>query len=88
MGDTLVIHWRAGVGTIFAADCTGLTVQNVSVYASSFIGVFTTKGFIKIDHVQVIPRSGTDRLIATREAWTRQTLAVTLLPSLSGRGHR
>lgn len=66
MGDTLVIAWRAGVGTIFAADCTGLTVQNVSVYASGLLGVFTTRGSaITIDHVQVIPRPGTDRLIAT-----------------------
>ncbi len=65
-GDTLVIERRAGFGTIFAGGCTGLTVQNVSVYASGFIGVFTSFGSaITIDHVQVIPRPGTDRLIAT-----------------------
>jgi uncharacterized protein (TIGR03437 family) len=65
-GDTLVINRRAGLGTIFAGDCTGLTVQNVSIYASGFIGVLTIRGSaITIDHVQVIPRPGTDRRIST-----------------------
>jgi len=65
-GDTLVIIWRAGVGTIFASGCTGLTVQNVSIYASGFIGILTSFGSaITVDHVQVMPRPGTNRLIST-----------------------
>ena len=65
-GDTLVLELRAGIGTIYASNTTGLTVQDVSVYASGFIGVFTTFGSsITVDHVQVIPRPGTDRMIST-----------------------
>jgi hypothetical protein len=65
-GDTLVLELRAGIGTIFATNNTALTIQNVSVYASGFIGVFTNYGSsITVDHVQVIPRPGTDRLIST-----------------------
>lgn len=65
-GDTLVIERRSGIASIFAGQCTGLTIQNVSVYASGFIGIFTGGGSaITIDHAQVIPRPGTDRLIST-----------------------
>lgn len=65
-GDTLVLELRAGIGAIFASTSTGLTVQNVAVYASGFIGVFTSYGSgITVDHVQVIPRPGTDRMIST-----------------------
>jgi hypothetical protein len=65
-GDTLVLELRAGIGAIFASNTTGLTIQNVSVYASGFIGVFTSYGStITVDHVQVIPRPGTDRMIST-----------------------
>ncbi len=65
-GDTLVLELRAGIGTIFASNTTGLTIQNVSVYESGFIGVFTDRGSsITVDHVQVIPRPGTDRMIST-----------------------
>ena len=65
-GDTLVFTNRAGVGAIESASSTGLTIQNVSIYASGFIGVDTGYGSaITVDHVQVIPRPGTDRLIST-----------------------
>jgi uncharacterized protein (TIGR03437 family) len=65
-GDTLVFNRRAGSGTIFANTSPGFTVQNVAVYAAGFIGVNTIYGSaITIDHVQVIPRPGTDRLIST-----------------------
>ncbi len=65
-GDTLVFNHRAGSGTIFANASPGFTVQNVSIYAAGFIGVTTIYGSaITIDHVQVIPRPGTDRLIST-----------------------
>ena len=65
-GDTLVLNRRAGTSTIFANASPGFTVHNVSVYASGFIGVSTIYGSgMTIDHVQVIPRPGTDRLIAS-----------------------
>ncbi len=65
-GDTLVLTYRAGVGAIQAHTCTGFMLHNVSIYSSGFIGVDTVYGSaITIDHVQVIPRPGTDRLIAT-----------------------
>jgi hypothetical protein len=65
-GDTLVIIWRSGLGTIFTSGCTGLTLQNISIYASGFIGLLAnTASSTTIDHVQVIPRPGTDRLIST-----------------------
>jgi len=65
-GDTLVLTYRAGVGAIFASTCTGFTVQNVAVYSSGFIGVYAGYGSaVTYDHVQVIPRPGTDRLIST-----------------------
>jgi uncharacterized protein (TIGR03437 family) len=65
-GDTLVFNHRAGGSTIFANASTGFKVQNVSIYAAGFIGISTIYGSaITIDHVQVIPRPGTDRLVAT-----------------------
>lgn len=65
-GDTLVLTYRAGVGAILAHASTGFTLQNVSIYASGFIGIDSSFGSaLTIDHVQVIPRPGTDRLIAT-----------------------
>ena len=65
-GDTLVLELRAGIGTIFATNTISFTLQDVSVYASGFIGVFTNYGSsVTVDHVQVIPRPGTDRMIST-----------------------
>jgi uncharacterized protein (TIGR03437 family) len=65
-GDTLVFTYRAGVGAITSSFSTGLTVQNVSIYSSGFIGVNLGFGSGNtVDHVQVIPRPGTDRLIST-----------------------
>ena len=65
-GDTIVLELRAGVAAPQMVNCTACTVQNVSVYASGFGGVFSTFGSANtVDHVQVIPRPGTDRLIST-----------------------
>jgi uncharacterized protein (TIGR03437 family) len=65
-GDTLVFTYRAGVGAISSLMTTGLTVQNVSIYSSGFIGLIVSFGTATtVDHVQVIPRPGTDRLIST-----------------------
>lgn len=66
VGDTLVIERRSGIATIFTGQSSGLTIQNVSVYASGFIGVFVTDASSStVDHVQIMPRPGTTRLIAT-----------------------
>jgi len=65
-GDTLVIERRSGIATIFSSQSSGLTIQNVSIYASGFIGVLIYGASSStVDHVQVIPRPGTTRLIAT-----------------------
>ncbi|HTA44634.1 MAG TPA: hypothetical protein VK789_19435 [Bryobacteraceae bacterium] len=65
-GDTLVIERRSGIGTIFVGTSTNTRIQNVSVYASGFIGVFTGGGSsLTINQVQVIPRPGSDRLISS-----------------------
>lgn len=65
-GDTVVLTYRAGVAAIHAQFSNGLTLQNISIYASGFIGIDTNLGSgITINQVQVIPRPGTDRLIST-----------------------
>ena len=65
-GDAIVVTYRAGLSTLSAEASTGFTLQNVSVYASGFVGVGTyLSSATVIDHVQVIPRPGTDRLIST-----------------------
>jgi uncharacterized protein (TIGR03437 family) len=65
-GDALVLEWRAGVATIYAGLNTNLTVQNISIYASGYLGVGVgNSSNTTIDHVQVIPRPGTNRLIST-----------------------
>ncbi len=65
-GDTLVLEWRAGVATIFAQPNTNLTLQNIAVYASGYLGIGVgNSSNTTVDHVQVIPRPGTDRLISS-----------------------
>jgi uncharacterized protein (TIGR03437 family) len=65
-GDTLVLTYRAGFSTIGVSASTGFTIQNVSVYASGYVGVSTVlSSGSTIDHVQIIPRPATDRLIST-----------------------
>ncbi len=65
-GDTLVLEYRAGVSAIQLVSCSTCTVQNVSVYASGFGGIFGSYGSnLTVDHSQVIPRPGTDRMISS-----------------------
>jgi uncharacterized protein (TIGR03437 family) len=65
-GDTIVLEYRAGIAGVFLVSCTSSTVQNVSVYASGFAGVYASYGnSITVDHDQIIPRPGTDRMIST-----------------------
>jgi len=65
-GDTLALEWRAGSGTIFVLGSTGLTLENISIYASGFIAVNSILGWATtVDHVQVIPRPGTSRMLSS-----------------------
>jgi hypothetical protein len=65
-GDTLELTWRAGVATISGNQNASLTLQNISVYASGYVGIgIGNSSKTIIDHVQVIPRPGTDRLISS-----------------------
>ena len=65
-GDTLVLTWRAGVATILGEQNTNLALHNISVYASGYLGFgIDNSANTTIDHIQVIPRPSTDRLIST-----------------------
>lgn len=65
-GDVIVLIWRAGGGAIDATFTTGYTLHNVSVYASGYLGATTyLTSNATFDHVQIIPRPGTDRLISS-----------------------
>ncbi len=65
-GDTMVLEWRAGVATISGNLDTRLALQNISVYASGYLGFgIDNSSNTIVDHVQVIPRPGTDRMIST-----------------------
>ncbi len=65
-GDTVVFSNRSGPPTLNIVNGSNVTIQNVSVYSGGQIGVYfgRTNG-AAADHVQVIPRPGTTRLIST-----------------------
>lgn len=65
-GDTVVFTDRSGPPAVNIVDGQGVTVQNVSIYSSGLIGLYfgMTNG-ATADHVQVIPKPGTTRLIST-----------------------
>jgi uncharacterized protein (TIGR03437 family) len=65
-GDTVVFTDRSGPPAINIVNGQNVTVHNVSVYASGQIGLYfgMTNG-ATADHVQVIPKPGTTRLIST-----------------------
>jgi hypothetical protein len=65
-GDTVVFSDRSGPPAINIVGGQGVTVKDVSVYSSGQIGVYfgRTNG-ATADHVQVMPRPGTTRLIST-----------------------
>jgi uncharacterized protein (TIGR03437 family) len=66
VNDTVVLELRAGIASIFATGATNFTVKDVSIYASGFIGVVANlSSGTTVDHVQVVPRPGTGRLIST-----------------------
>ena len=65
-GDTIVFSDRSGPPALNMVNGQNVTVEGVSVYSSGQIGVYfgRTNGATS-DHVQVIPRPGTTRLIST-----------------------
>ena len=65
-GDTIVFSDRSGPPAFNIVNGQNVTVEGVSIYASGQIGMYfgRTNG-ATADHVQVIPRPGTTRLIST-----------------------
>jgi len=65
-GDTLVISARAGQSPVEIESGTNLTLTHIDIYSSGDPGlsVANVSGTV-IDHVRVIPRPGTDRLVST-----------------------
>jgi len=65
-GDQLVFMARGGEAPILVEGGTGMAVTGVTVYSSGAIAVHldNTRNSV-VDHVQVIPRPGTGRLISS-----------------------
>ncbi len=76
-GDTVVFTDRSGPPAINIVNGQGITVKNVSIYASGQIGLYfgMTNG-ATADHVQVIPKPGTTRLISTNADGIHTSFAV------------
>lgn len=65
-GDVAVYTDRSGPPALDFVQGSNITVHNVSVYASGQIGLYFGRTVAPTaDHVQVIPRPGTTRLIST-----------------------
>ena len=75
-GDVFVYTDRGGPHTIQFDTATNCTVHNVSIYAGGAMGL-TFPGAVNmtVDHVQVIPRPGTTRLISTNADGIHGTFA-------------
>jgi len=64
-GDIVVLTLRAGQNALLITNTTGSTFHNIKVY-SGFVGVRTVgTTSTTLDHVEVMPRPGTDRLVST-----------------------
>lgn len=65
-GDEIVFMARGGEAPVLVEGGTGMTVSGVTVYSSAAIAVHldNTQNSV-VDHVQVIPRPGTGRLISS-----------------------
>jgi uncharacterized protein (TIGR03437 family) len=65
-GDVFVYTDRGGPHTIHFDSAINCTVHNVSIYSGGGMGLtFPGAVNMRVDHVQVIPRPGTTRLIST-----------------------
>jgi hypothetical protein len=75
-GDIFVYTDRGGPHTIHFESATDCTVHNVSIYSGGAMGL-TFPGAVNmtVDHVQIIPRPGTDRLISTNADGIHGTFA-------------
>jgi len=63
-GDTIVVTARGSEAPLLIAGGDGNVIRNVDVYSSGAIGVhLDTVSNATVDHVRVMPRPGTDRLI-------------------------
>jgi len=76
-GDTVVFTDRSGPPAVNIVTGQGITVKNVSIYSSGQIGLYfgMTNG-ATADHVQVIPKPGTTRLISTNADGIHTSFAV------------
>lgn len=65
-GDQIVFMARGGEAPILVEGGTGIVVTGLTVYSSAAIAVHLDNTMNSVvDHVQVIPRPGTDRLISS-----------------------
>ncbi len=65
-GDTIVVTARGGEAPILIAGGDNNVIRNVDVYSSGAIAVHVdTISNATVDHVRVMPRPGTDRLISS-----------------------
>ena len=64
-GDIAVLRVRVGLNAILA-DCTSCTFRNIQIYSGlSGIDLMGPSSSSVLDHVYVMPKPGTDRLIST-----------------------
>src|SRR5262249_25797719 len=64
-GDTLVYTDRGGPHTLHFVNSQNSVVHNVSIYSAGAMALsMPSSSGMLIDHVQIIPRPGTDRLIS------------------------
>jgi hypothetical protein len=65
-GDTIVVTARGGEAPIVIAGGDGNVIRNVDLYSSGALGLhLDTVSNATVDHVRVMPRPGTDRLISS-----------------------
>ncbi len=64
-GDVLVIEARAGSNGILASGLTGCTLRNIKIYSGGAGMRFIKSSSSLLEHVEVMPRPGTDRLMST-----------------------
>jgi len=75
-GDIFVYTDRGGPHAVHFDTAVNCTVHNVSIYSSGSMGLtFPGAVNMRVDHVQVIPRPGTSRLISTNADGIHGTFA-------------
>jgi uncharacterized protein (TIGR03437 family) len=75
-GDIVVVTFRYGGGMLSFFNGSNNTLRNISIYSSAQLGFGATAiSNTTLDHLQVIPRPGTDRLISTNADAIRISLS-------------